>query len=138
MCLIADVNVASKLVDVDEDSQPIVKWLDSNRGKLAIGGRLSEELMNNRRLWRKLVAYSRAGRCHTYSKEKIEAQYGNMSDDDITSNDRHILALARVSGCRLLYTRDNALAADFRNRRIIPPRDGHGGRIYRDNRDHDR
>ena len=44
-----------------------------------------------------------------------------------TSNDEHVLALALVSGARLLYTNDEALIADFKNREIVAnPR----GKVY--------
>ena len=43
------------------------------------------------------------------------------------SNDLHVLALALVSGARLLYTNDTALIDDFGNRDIVArPR----GKIY--------
>ena len=43
------------------------------------------------------------------------------------SNDVHVLALALVSGARLLYTNDTALIDDFGNREIVArPR----GKIY--------
>ena len=43
------------------------------------------------------------------------------------SNDDHVLALAIVSGARLLFTNDNALQDDFRNLQILP---GIRGRVY--------
>ena len=43
------------------------------------------------------------------------------------SDDEHVLALALVSGARLLYTNDAALISDFKNRTIVAtPR----GKIY--------
>ena len=42
------------------------------------------------------------------------------------SNDLHVLALAQVSGARLLYSNDLSLHQDFGNRDLIRPR----GRIY--------
>lgn len=45
----------------------------------------------------------------------------------LRSNDPHILALARASGARLLYTADKDLIADFKNPRIVSrPR----GKVY--------
>ena len=44
-----------------------------------------------------------------------------------TSNDEHVIALALVSGARLLYTNDKALIEDFKNRDIVA---GPRGRIY--------
>ena len=43
------------------------------------------------------------------------------------SDDEHLLALALVTGARLLYTNDAALIADFKNREIVAnPR----GKVY--------
>ena len=43
------------------------------------------------------------------------------------SDDEHVLALAQVSGARLLFSNDRDLQQDFRNRQII---EGTRGRIY--------
>ena len=44
-----------------------------------------------------------------------------------TSDDPHLLALAQVSGARLLYSNDSDLQDDFKNRRLI---DNPRGRVY--------
>ena len=44
-----------------------------------------------------------------------------------TSDDTHVLALALVSGARLLYPNDAALIKDFKNRRIVA---NPGGKVY--------
>ena len=44
-----------------------------------------------------------------------------------TSNDEHVIALALVSGARLLYTNDQALIDDFGNREIVA---GPRGKVY--------
>jgi hypothetical protein len=135
MCLIVDANVGADIANSDSEAIPILEWLDSGSGTIAIGGQLPAELNRHGRLRKKLVEYTRSGACKVYSKHKIEDQYSRIDRKKMTSNDIHILALARVSGCRLLFSRDHALSQDFRNRSIIPPRDGQAGRIYRDRRD---
>ena len=45
----------------------------------------------------------------------------------LQSDDSHVIALARASGARLLYTGDTALIADFKDKRLI---DKPRGRIY--------
>lgn len=137
MCLIVDANAGADIANSDPEAGPILEWLDSGAGTIAIGGHLSDELSRHGRLWKKLIEYNRSGACKVYSKDKIEGQYSEIEGKQMESNDIHILALARVSGCRLLFSRDHALSKDFRNRRIIPRRDGHTGRIYRDRRDRD-
>jgi hypothetical protein len=135
MWLIVDANRGSALVNPNPASRPVVEWLDRRGGVLAVGGKLLEELTTNKALKKKLVVYTRAGICRIYPKDKIEGQYAYIDEAHVQSDDIHVLGLARVSGCRLLYTNDHALSQDFRNRRLVPPRDGHTGRIYRDERD---
>ena len=42
------------------------------------------------------------------------------------SNDQHVIALAIVSGARLLYSNDRRLQRDFKDRRLIDP----PGKVY--------
>ncbi len=50
------------------------------------------------------------------------------------SNDVHVLALARASGARLLYSHDNALGEDFKNRDLMPTKVHKRGKVYRTDR----
>ena len=60
--------------------------------------------------------------------DNVEARTIDLRRRDVcNSNDQHVLALALVSGARLLYTNDAALIADFKNRQIVAnPR----GKVY--------
>ena len=54
----------------------------------------------------------------------------------VKSDDEHVLALALVSGARLLYTNDSALKSDFSNTEIIADPEGniyttHEGKEFR-------
>ena len=105
-----------------------LEWLESPRGQLVIGGRLRTELNRNERLLGWLKSATRFGRVRTVSDDDVDERAKRLRREGIcTSNDEHVLALALVSGARLLYTNDNALIADFKNREIIAdPR----GRVY--------
>ncbi len=61
-------------------------------------------------------------------EEKVSAEERQLEDANMCeSDDVHILALAKASSARLIYTGDNALKADFTNKEIINnPR----GKIY--------
>jgi hypothetical protein len=61
-----------------------------------------------------------------------------LDGNRVRSNDIHVLGLARASGCRLLHTHDRELSADFRDRRLVPTRNGYRGTIYRDERDREK
>ena len=130
MCAIVDANVAS---EVFGDPRPpageaFFEWLASPRGQLVVGGRLREELSRNARLLRWLTTATRYGRVRSVSDDDVDDRAERLRrEGTCTSNDQHVLALALVSGTRLLYTNDNALIADFKNRVIVAdPR----GRVY--------
>ena len=98
-------------------------WLNSG-GRLVIGGQLTDELMglDNFKVW--LRAALPAGRVRVVARSEIDAeQTGLRQATTLRSNDPHVLALAIVSGARLLYSNDRKLHKDFKNPAIL----GHGG-----------
>ena len=58
----------------------------------------------------------------------VEARTEELRRRDVCrSDDEHVVALALVSGARLLYTNDAALIDDFKNREVVAaPR----GKVY--------
>ena len=135
MCLIVDANVAPTYL-----AQPsaVIAWLLGKRGnpKLVAAGKLLEELARNADVRRRLVRLEQAGRLRSEDAEKLRLEERRLhAAGRCTSNDHHILALAIITGARTLATDDNALAADFRNKRII---DQPRGSIYRDPEKHGR
>ncbi len=131
MCLIADASTFGDLLAVPAtaDAAPIHAWLQ--RGGTLVystGGRLGAEVERSPHLKRKLLDYVRAGRARLIPHEGFaEDEQALSGRSDLRSNDSHVLALARASGTRLLYTRDEALKSDFKNKEII---DRPRGRIY--------
>ena len=137
MCGIVDANVANEVFG--EGCSPaggrFFDWLASPRGQLVVGGALRRELSRDHRFVRWLGSAIRYGRARTITDEAVEERADDLRRRDICkSNDEHVLALAIASGARLLYTNDNLLMDDFRNRNIIP---GPPGKIYttRDRKD---
>ena len=62
------------------------------------------------------------------NKHEVDTQTEELKDDgEYKSDDPHILALAQVSGVRLLYTNDRPLHGDFGNKRLI---DNPRGKVY--------
>ena len=88
--------------------------------------------MNSRaRQW--LAEAHRAGRARRVPGQLIDQAQQELPHHLVTSDDAHVLALARASGARLLYTHDQELIDDFTNPRLISaPR----GKVYKseDNR----
>jgi hypothetical protein len=99
-------------------------------------GKLREELAQNTDVRRQLVQLDRAGRPRSADPERLQREEQRLRAAAAgQSNDLHVLALAIASGARTLATDDNALAADFRNKRLI---DHPRGSIYRDPEVHGR
>jgi hypothetical protein len=135
VCLIVDANVAPKFL---VQSSAITDWLFGERGspRLVAAGKLREELARNGGVRRQLVELDRAGRLRSADPERLQREERRLrTSATCVSNDLHVLALGIASGARTLATDDNALAADFRNKRII---DGPRGKIYRDPARHGR
>lgn len=129
MCIIIDANkLGSFLTDPpDEDSAPVRKWLD--KGGILVystGSIFAEEV--TKRAKRKLADYVRAGQAKVIPGEQFMDDESSLrTQRGLRSNDPHVLALARASGARLLYTGDNDLIADFKNKQFI---DKPRGKVY--------
>ena len=133
MCIIVDANIAWKLFPkdgarIDDDAIPVMDWLlrpTGNIGALVSGGQLTDELNKVNAAARVLLALKRAGKFIEYAKADLDTEEKNIPHT-CQSNDRHILALAlalalaRVSGARLLYSEDQPLHQDFKNTKLVP------------------
>ena len=122
MCGIVDANVANEVFGDDRPlaGQRFFDWLSSPRGQLVVGGELRRELGRNKRFVRWLGNAIRYGRARTMADDDVEARTQELRHREVCrSNDEHVLALALVSGARLLYTNDALLIEDFKNREIV-------------------
>lgn len=130
MCIVIDANLAAAAFQepILEEYRPIFDWLN-NGGRLVFGGKLTKELLRIGHVSRRLRALNQAGIALQCTADEIALEEALLSESSlITSNDRHILALARLSGARILCTDDQALQADFKNLEIVPrPK----GKIYK-------
>ena len=129
MCIIIDTNKMPAFLKgpSSEDMQPIHTWLSIRGGSFVYTtyGTYGEELKTVKD---RLSVYVRNGHAHLVDKSKIIPEENKLQAiDKHKSNDIHILALARASGARLLYTGDKALMVDFRKREII---NNPKGKIY--------
>lgn len=132
MCAIIDNNIRHEVFGAKgvqtEAGKYFLDWLDNRNGKLVVGGKLLQELSgySNFSGWlRRALAVGRASRI---PDDKVDTETASLQSRNICkSNDAHILALAKVIGARLLFTNDQDLQADFKNRQIIS---GVRGRIY--------
>ena len=68
------------------------------------------------------------GRVRRVRNEEIETRQKRLErSGSLRSDDPHVIALAQVSGARLLYTKDEDLRQDFKNKEIL---DNPRGKIY--------
>lgn len=135
MCAILDADVAGQVFGEDrpEAGWEFFNWISSGRGRLVAGGRLLAELDRTKafREWRQQAVL--AGRLRLVSDRAVEEQTRRLEQESsCRADDKHIIALAMVSGARLLYSNDRKLGNDFRDRSLIenPP-----GKVYTTRKD---
>jgi hypothetical protein len=101
-------------------AKEILKRVVGKRMCVCIGGRLTVELSRTKlaKLLEEWVRSGQAMRCRDDEVSALEAELA----DETESDDPHIVALARLSGCRLLFTDDAALICDFKNTTLVSPK----------------
>ena len=130
MCIIVDANkMGAFLADPPgKDAAPVRRWIDTGSGSVvySTAGKFADEIRGHAR--QRLLRYSQAGKAKFVPEESIRRrpEYPGGADQ-IRSDDPHVLALARATGVRLLYTGDADLIADFKDKAIL---DKPRGKIY--------
>jgi len=137
-----DNNVAHRVFfstpkDPDPDFKDLSDSLFGRRNpsaKIVYGGGLKREYLRSGKVRRVLLELDRNGRAQQVKDSEVDAEEKKlMSNDVCVSDDEHVIALARISGARLLCSDDNALENDFRNHQLVnSPR----GNIYKRCPDH--
>ena len=130
MCAIVDANVVHEVFGDKQTpaGKHFYDWLmRRNGGTLVAGGKLLRELNPNAKFKAIFGERLSAGRAKLVLDDEVASELDKLPNELIESDDHHVLALANASGARLLFTNDNALQDDFRNRRIVR---GTRGRIY--------
>ncbi len=130
MCMIIDANRLGVFLSdqMAEDAKPIHGWLNKGWGNLvySTGGAFADEICGRSR--KKLAGYAQAGRATVIPAGEFEEDEQQLRDNEaVRSDDPHVLALARLSGARVLYTGDHALTQDFKDKQLI---DKPRGKVY--------
>lgn len=136
MCVIVDANRAHDVFCSPPAPQyvPLLNWLLSG-GYLVYGGQLARELMRVEAARKLLLELRRAGIARLQDEATIDAETGRVAASGAcTSDDPHVIALARVSGARTICTEDLALMQDLKNRELLP---APAAKIFRDGRRRD-
>ena len=131
MCAIVDANVVGEVFGREREpaANGFFDWLNTGEGKLVVGGKLKRELYSgssNFKAW--AIGATLAGRMREVNDQSVENKTLQLQNrSECKSNDRHVLALAQVSGSRLLYSNDRSLQRDFKNKALI---DNPRGTVY--------
>lgn len=135
MCVIVDVNVAHLVLAAAPDPEfapvhgALFRTTPGLVASLVYGGFLHVEYARDSRVRAIVALLDRRGRTRKVDDVKVNAEQDVVEAMPcLTSDDPHIIALARVARVKLLCTRDAALTADFTNPRLVPGR----CRVYRD------
>lgn len=134
MCAIVDTNAAhevfgSRHVAPTGAGEGFFQWLSSGKGKLVVGGTtLKQELDRVPKFCEWASQAKLSGKLISKDTDRVDHKTETIKKSGcLQSDDPHIIALAQVSGARLLFTNDKDLQGDFRNHNIInKPR----GKIY--------
>lgn len=121
MCAILDANIVGSVFG---SNRPIAgkefhKWISTGHGRLVIGGKLRRELARTpAREWLRVAISS--GRAKQLNDQKVDQRTQQLIESGkCRSDDQHVIALAQLSGSRLLYSDDGDLGKDFKDRQLI-------------------
>lgn len=122
MCAIVDTNVAHQ---VFRDKRPdageeFLQQIISGHLQLVVGGQLLVELNAYKEARKWLREGLLASKVSRVDDNKVNERTRELVESgELRSNDHHVIALAQVSGARLLYSNDKRLCMDFENTRVI-------------------
>ena len=129
MCSIVDANVAHEVFGSNRPpaGERFFRWVRAEPGRLVVGGQLLRELnKTSARVWIQQAIL--AGRVRKEASSAVAKKERRLRKrGGYTSNDPHVIALALLSGARLLYSNDKALQSDFTDRSLIS---SPVGRVY--------
>lgn len=122
MCLIIDANIAHYFArPIRPEAVAVLKWIQDKGGSIVYGGQLATELANAGEDVKSLIiSLDRAGRAKRISDGQVSSETETIKAlGCCCSNDPHIIAIARLSGARVLFSHDQNLHTDFKNAALI-------------------
>ena len=127
MCAILDASVVSQVFGNKRPpaGQAFFDWIAYRHGRVIVGGKLDRELKKNGRfrLWIRDALLS--GKARRLAAREVDEVADLLTRDGACkSDDEHVIALAQLSGARLLYSNDKKLNRDFLNAELVPPPPG--------------
>ena len=130
MCAILDANSMHEVFGANRApaGDGFRSAIENGRVRLVAGGRLLQELDRNVkfRMWRREAQC--AGRVRIVDYQEVQRSTESLEKrSSCRSDDEHVVALAQISGARLLYTNDKDLQTDFKDRKLL---DHPRGNVY--------
>ncbi|MEQ8443002.1 MAG: hypothetical protein RIM33_14790 [Alphaproteobacteria bacterium] len=120
--MIIDANRAGDFSGmINECAKIILLRIAQKKVKVAVGGQLMQELSRTA-LRGFLLEWSRNGQLRRIDETDINHELHLLAGAHLVSNDIHVIALARASRTRLVFTDDNNLITDFKNTLLISPK----------------
>ncbi len=132
MLSIVDNSVRDEVFGVNQSpaGKFFFDWLNSGKGTLVAGGSVLKELDGAGTFKKWFAEALRLGRARRITYDKMDIEVKKLENQAVyQSDDPHVLALALVSGARLLFSNDQLLQKDFKNPKIINSGKGRG-RVY--------
>ena len=122
MCAIIDADVVAEAFGRKQTAagQAFRHSVDYEGLRLVVGGELLDELDKHQsfRTWRSVAR--QYGRIQIVGRKIVDSLANQLrSSNSCNSNDAHVIALAQVSGARLLFSNDKSLHQDFKDKRLI-------------------
>ena len=130
MCAILDASVVSEVFSPTppEAALKFLDWINTGNGRLVVGGKLLKEISQNSRSAKWARQALNAGLIRRVSESAVNNRTEKLRNEGVCrSDDPHVIALAQLSGARLLYSNDRKLQRDFGTKKLI---DSPRGKIY--------
>ena len=118
MCIILDANCFSEYVNNKPDMEPVKTWVEKEGGKIVFSEeeQIKKEMKHHKGMFKLLNTYKNIGKVKMLPKNEIEVAIKKLNNEEgLKSNDKHLLALAKVGSITLIVTRDKYLQEDFKN-----------------------
>ena len=132
MCVIIDASVVSQVFGErrTQAGSLLLKRIQQKQVRLAVAGKLTVELSKNEnfKMWLDEARRSPHMLVKDISDDKVNNRASYLEKNHFCkSDDEHIIALAQISGARLLYSDDKNLRKDFKKEDLI---NNPQGKIY--------
>jgi len=128
MCIVIDMDVLSCVFNPcnqhHSDFSPVKEWVTRRNGFIVFGGtRYKSELRNARHYLGIFTELSRKGKVKQVNQELVDRHQQIVEGllGQTRFNDPHLIAIIRVSGCRLVCSKDQEADKHLKNKRYYLP-----------------